>query len=386
MQRVISEINLDALEHNFNIIKNRTKSKIMCVVKANAYGHGVAQIAPFLDKLGADAFAVADIDEGIELRNCGVKKPCLVLGYSDEPEKAVEYDIMPAIFDLNTAQKLSHAAVKCGKTAKIHIALDTGMSRIGFNINNMNDSGEVIEQIKSINKLPGIIIDGIFSHFTTADEEDTRYTDRQFNLFMDFVDRIEASGIKIPTKHISNSAATMMYPNMHLDMVRPGIILYGLAPSEYLNKKNFGFMPVMTLKAKVSRVENLSEGICVGYGNTFVTPHPMRVATVGIGYADGYFRTFSGKACAVYSGHKVKNIGRICMDQCMFDVSSVNNIGVGDYLTLFGTDLTADSLAEVAGTIGYELVCAVGRRVPRIYLQHGKKCSEQNYLLENIVR
>ena len=375
MHRIVAEIDLDAIEHNFNIIKNHTESKIMCVVKANAYGHGIKEVAKLLDSLGADAFAVADIDEGIELRCCGVDKPCLVLGYSDEPEKAVEYDIMPAVFDEETAKRLSDAAVKAHKTAKIHIALDTGMSRIGFNINNMKDSGEILERIKRIYALPNIAIDGIFSHFTTADDEDGSYTKRQFDIFKSFTDKLDAEGIKIPTKHICNSAGLMMYPEMHLDMVRPGIILYGLAPSAYLQSKNFGFLPAMELKSKISRVEELS----------FKTPHKMRVATVGIGYADGYFRQLSGKALAVYRNKKIRNVGRICMDQCMFDASSVNNMSVGDYMILFGKQFTADDLAEIAGTIGYELICAVGRRVPRVYLKNGVKVSEVNFLLENIV-
>lgn len=385
MHRIVAEIDLDAIEHNFNIIKKHTKSKIMCVVKANAYGHGIKEVAKLLDTLGADAFAVADIDEGVELRCCGVDKPCLVLGYSDEPEKAVEYDIMPAVFDEETAKRLSDAAVKAHKTAKIHIALDTGMSRIGFNINNMKDSGEILERIKRIYALPNIAIDGIFSHFTTADDEDDAYTRRQFDIFKTFTDKLEAEGIKIPTKHICNSAGLMMYPEMHLDMVRPGIILYGLAPSAYLQSKNFGFLPAMELKSKISRVEELSEGTYIGYGNTFKTPHKMRVATVGIGYADGYFRQLSGKALAVYRNKKIRNVGRICMDQCMFDASSVNNMSVGDYMILFGKQFTADDLAEIAGTIGYELICAVGRRVPRVYLKNGVKVSEVNFLLENIV-
>lgn len=384
MHRIVAEINLDAIEHNFNIIKNHTKSRIMSVVKANAYGHGIKDVARLLDELGTDEFAVADIDEGVELRLCGINKPCLVLGYSDEPEKAVKYDIMPAIFDVETAERLSVAAQKAKKCAKIHIALDTGMSRIGFNINNMNDRDACLDKIKKIYNLPNISVEGVFSHFTTADEEDAAYTGRQFALFKDFTDMLEENGIKIPLKHICNSAAIMMYPDMHLDMVRPGIILYGLAPSRYIAEREFGFEISMELKSKVSRVEILPEGTCVGYGNTFVTPHEMRVATVGIGYADGYFRALSGKAYAVCKNKKIRNIGRICMDQCMFDANSVNNISAGDYVILFGKEFTADDLAEIAGTIGYELVCAVGRRVPRVYFRHGEEVSFVSFLLENI--
>ncbi len=383
MKRVFAEINLDAIKHNFNIIKSHTTSLIMCAVKADAYGHGADYVAHVLDVCGADYFAVADVYEGIELRKSGIKKPCLILGYSDEPETVIQNDLIPAIFDTETARRLSQAAEKEKKTAKIHLAFDTGMSRIGFDINNMEDSDTIVSQIKEISSLPYIEIEGAFSHFSVADENPD-FTKKQFDKFIRFTELIENEGISIKIKHICNSAGSMLYPEYHLDMIRPGIVLYGLLPSPQFDK--FGFIPVLELKAAVTRISELDKGRTVSYGNTFTAKSKMRLATVGIGYGDGYMRSLSDKAFAVCRGQKIKNTGRICMDQCMFDVTCVNNICVGDHVILFGREFTADQLAEIAGTIGYELICAVSRRVPRIYYEGDKVIGEVNYLLEKIVR
>ncbi len=385
MQRTFAEINLDAIEHNFKIVREHTDSLIMCVVKANAYGHGVEHVAKALDACGADYFAVADVYEAVELRLCGIDKPCLVLGYSDSPEEIIKYNIIPSVFDVENARKLSDAAVIAKKCVKIHIAFDTGMSRIGFNINNMKYSDAVIDEILEIASLPNIEIEGAFSHFTTADEKCGDYTARQFEIFTTFLQKLENKGVNIKIKHICNSAAAMLYPQYHLDMVRPGIVLYGLQPSSYFAEKNFGFISAMELKAAVTRVCEIAKGSFVGYGNTFCAPCDMRIATVSAGYADGYFRALSGVGEAIFQDKKISIAGRICMDQCMFDVSLVNNICVGDHIILFGKELSADHVASLAGTIGYELVCAVARRVPRIYYHKGKKISEVNMLLENIV-
>lgn len=386
MNRTCAEINLDAIRHNFNIIKNHTSSLVMCVVKANAYGHGACMVSKTLEECGADYFAVADVFEGVELRNGGIKKPCLILGYSDDPENIINYDLIPSVFDYESAVKLSKTAEKRGKIVKIHIVLDTGMSRIGFKVNTMKDREKSIDDIKRIAQLENIEIEGVFSHFSTADEQNDEYTKLQFDRFCSFVSQLKKSGVDIKIRHICNSAATMLYPDMHLEMVRPGIILYGLNPSEYFAGKDFGFEPAMELKSIISRITELEEGTYVGYGNTFCTESKTKIATVSIGYADGYFRAFSNNGYGIYNGQKIKISGRICMDQCMFDVTNVNNICVGDQVTLFGKGLSADDLAGSIGTIGYELICAVGRRVPRIYYQNGKQVEEINFIMENIVR
>ena len=386
MNRTFAEINLDALVHNYNIIKKSTKAKVLCAVKANGYGHGVYYVARALEESGADYFAVADVDEGVELRRCGITKPCVILGYSDEPERVMEFDLYPSVTDVNVARKLSDAAVKCGKMVKIHIAVDTGMSRIGFKANNMNDVEASLRDIKKISELPNLRIDGIFSHFTTADCEDGSFTKLQFERFSKLTSMLENAGVDVGLKHICNSAAVMLYPEMHLDMVRPGIVLYGLKPSDYIAGKNFGFEPVMELKTTVTRITELYDGEYVGYGNTYQTDGKKVIATVGAGYADGYFRALSNKGYALCGNEKINIAGRICMDQCMFDVTNVNNIKVGDPVILFGRNPSADEIAGLAGTIGYELVCAVSRRVPRVYYRNGKVIGSVNPILENIVR
>ena len=386
MNRTCAEINLDYIRHNFNIVKKNTSALVMCVVKANAYGHGACMVSKTLQECGADYFAVADVMEGVELREGGITKPCLILGYSDDCQNVFEYDLIPSVFDYNSAKRLSEEAKKRNTTIKIHIALDTGMSRIGFKVNSIEDRENSLDEILKISLLDNIEIEGVFSHFSTADEENDEYTRFQFNSFLSFTDEMKARGIHFDIRHICNSAATMLYPDMHLEMVRPGIIIYGLNPSEYFACKNFGFIPAMEVKSIISRVTVLDEGTFVGYGNTFRTENKTKLATVSIGYADGYFRAFSNKGYGMYKGEKIKISGRICMDQCMFDVTNVNNISVGDHVMLFGKELSADDIASEIGTIGYELICAVGRRVPRAYYDNGKKIEEINFIMENIVR
>lgn len=381
--RTWAEIDLDALSHNFKEIRKITSpdSKVLAVVKADAYGHGGTEVAKILIQNGADCLAVACADEGKQLRRDGIDAPILILGASSfcDCEDLVNYSLMPTVFSYDFAHELSQAAQKLNKTVKIHIKLDTGMSRIGF-VTDVDDDA-LTNEILKISSLPGIETDGIFSHFSTADETDKNYTLLQFKRFMHVCELLEEKGLSIPTKHIANSAAIMMYPEMHLDMVRAGIILYGLYPSDEVDKTRLALKPVMTLKSRITMVKTLDSGRGISYGKTYITNHPTKIATVPIGYADGYTRLFSGKAKISVNNIPVPVIGRICMDQCMIDVTNVNNINTGDEVIIFGAGaVTADDLAYWIGSVNYEIICMLSMRIPRIYIKNGKAVKSLNYL------
>ena len=300
----------------------------------------------------------------------------------EDAEDLIDYQLMPAVFDYDLAKAVSDAAFTRNTRAKIHIKLDTGMSRIGF-VTGVDDDA-VCREIAEIAALPGIEIEGIFSHFSTSDERDQSYTKLQFDRFMTVCGMLEERGIKIPIRHIANSAAIMMYPETHLEMVRAGVILYGLYPSEEVDKTKLSLKPVMSVKARVTMVKELEENRGVSYGKAYITNHRTRIATVPIGYADGYTRLLSGKAQMIAKNEKVPVIGRICMDQCMIDVTNVHTINAGDEVVVFGADtVTADDLAEWIGTINYEMICVIAKRIPRIYLKNGEVETVINYL-ENL--
>lgn len=385
MNRTWAEINIDALKFNVKNIRKITEpnAKIMAVVKADAYGHGYREYCRALLKYGVDCFAVAMLAEAKELRREGFKVPILILGatLSEEADDIVKHDIIPNIYNYEFAKCLSDAAKRQNKTVKIHLKIDTGMSRLGFVAG--EDNTEIIEEIIKISHLPNVIIDGIFSHFACADEKNSDYTKLQFDRFMKLIEELEAVGINIPCKHIANSAAIMMYPETHLDMVRAGVILYGCYPSEEVDKARLPLKPVMTLKSRVTLVKELESGRGVSYGKTYITDKKIKVATVPIGYADGYLRCLSHKAKVEIGGKLCKVIGRICMDQCMIDVTNVNNINIGDEVIIFGDGLiTADDIAEWMNTINYEVLCLVSKRIPRIYKENGRELIELNYLDE----
>ncbi len=385
MKRTWAEINIDSLKFNLDNIRRVTdsKAKIMAVVKADAYGHGYREYCRALLKNGVDSFGVAMLDEAKELRREGFKLPILILGAShfDEADELVEYDIMPNVCSVEFARCLSSSAVKQKKNVKIHLKIDTGMSRLGFVAG--EDNSKVIADILEISELPGVEIDGIFSHFACADEADSAYTMLQFDRFMKLISELESLGIKIPCRHIANSAAIMMYPETHLDMVRAGVILYGCYPSCEVDRKRLPLKPVMTLKSRITMVKELEAGRGVSYGKTYITDKKIRIATIPIGYADGYSRCLSQKAKIEVSGQLCDVIGRICMDQCMIDVTNVNNISIGDEVIIFGDGLiTADDIAEWMNTINYEVLCLVSKRVPRVYKENGRGLFELNYLEE----
>lgn len=381
--RTWAEIDLDAIARNLQNIRKITspQAKIMCVVKADAYGHGFFEAAKTMHENGADAFGVATFEEAKLLRDKGFDEVILILGRVDEifARDIIGYDISATVFDEEFARALSNAAVSLHKKARIHIKLDTGMSRIGF------DCGmEDVNKIEKICNMPNIKAEGVFSHFACADEADRTMTDMQFFMFQKMIDALAARGIRFEYEHICNSAGIMEFPDYHLTMVRPGIILYGCYPSDSVHKERLELSPAMTVKARITRIDRKPAGTKISYGATFTTEKETKIATVSIGYADGYSRSLSNKAYMTVSGVKVPVVGRICMDQCMIDVSSVNNITVGDEVTVFGNggdnSETAASLANMAGTINYEILCAVGNRTPRIYIRNGEIIDVLTYL------
>ena len=376
-QRAWAEVSLDAIASNLKNIRKMTRkdAKIMAVVKADAYGHGFLQVAKTLLENGADAFAVAMLDEAKQPRSRGIDVPVLILGNTNRDlcEDLIDYDVMPTVFSYEMAKALSDAAVKKNKDAKLHIKLDTGMSRIGF-LCDEKHAQETVAQIKRIAALPNLEIDGIFTHLSCADEDEASYTNMQFGRFMHICDWLQRDGVQIGKRHVCNSAALVLYPQMQLDMVRPGVILYGLHPSP-LTEGRIALQSAMSLKARVTLVKRVEEKIGVSYGKEYVTEPPVTLATIPIGYADGYSRLLAGKAGMIFRGKILPVVGRICMDQCMIDATSADNIEVDDIVTVMGRDggahVSAGDLARYMGTINYEIVCLIGKRIPRIYTSRG---------------
>lgn len=380
---VWAEINLDNLAHNMREIRRLADKKAMitAVIKADGYGHGAKHITDTLLKNGADRFAVAVLDEALELRESGVEEPILILGYTP-PEKAkdiVKYDIHQAVYSYELAESISKEAVKQNKKAKVHIKIDTGMGRIGFKPN--EDS---VNMIKRISILPNLVMEGIFTHFAIADEKDKSYTMEQFKKFTWVCKRLEEEGVKINVRHCGNSATIIDLPEIHMDMVRAGIILYGLMPSQDVKLDKINLKPVMSLKARVTHVKEIEKDQSVSYGRKFIASKKSKIASLPLGYADGYTRMLSGKAEALIKGVRVPVVGRICMDQCMIDVTDIDGVKVGDEVVLFGEQngsfISIDELAEKLGTINYEIVCMISKRIPRIYISDGEIVSIYNYV------
>ncbi len=389
-RRAWAEVNLDAIENNIKQIRKyvRPETKILAAVKANAYGHGYAQVARTLVKNGVDYLGVACMDEAIQLRQSGFRCPILILGYTDPNEIAqlVKEDITAACYSYEMASLISRAAVKQDKRAKIHLKIDTGMSRLGFKYNEDDaNNQQSVDTIYKIAVLPNLDIEGIFTHFSAADSDDA-YTELQFSRFEAVCNRLKDSGLNIPIKHCCNSAALIKYPKMHMDMVRPGIILYGEKPASDFDCGRVSLKPAMQLKARVTHIKELEPGVSVSYGRKFNTEKKTKLITVSIGYGDGYSRTLSGKAQAIVNGTICNLAGNICMDQCMIDATAVNTINIGDEVILFGKsddiELPVESLAEKMGTINYEILCLIGKRIPRIYIQNGSVQNINNNLFD----
>ena len=382
-----AEIDLTALRKNFEYIRRAVGGPVCAVVKADAYGHGDTTIAQVLQEEGAAAFAVSSLGEGRHLRRSGITRPILILGYADPAYAAVlaANDLITACFSTEYAQALSAAAVKAGVRARVHLKIDTGMGRIGFAVRSGFE--ETIRELEALYALPGLDICGIFQHFAVADSiepGDERYTEEQHTLFMQVVDRLRADGFAVGTVHCANSAAQLCHPEWRHDMTRAGIILYGLDPSDEVRFP--ALQPVMSLKCVVTFVKELLPGQSVSYGRTFTAEKPMRVATVCVGYADGYPRLLSGgHGVMVVHGRKAPVVGRVCMDQTLIDVTAIPGVKMGDEVTVFGPDGadTADTIAAKTQTINYEVVCGLARRVPRVYKENGTIREIWNDLEEN---
>ncbi len=365
--RTYAEISLQAVEHNADLLAKRLNDvTIMAVIKADAYGTGAEKIGPLLDSRVA-YFGVAAIEEAVALREYGVKKPILVLAYSSPQQygELLEFDITQAIYDIENARLLSEAALKRGKKATVHIVVDTGMSRLGFLPNQKS-----VEDVKKICALPGLYAEGIFSHLARADEDDHAYSDIQIKRFEDFVFELEKNGVNIPVKHICNSAGSLNVPQK-FNMVRIGLLLYGLYPDEKLRRFGLDLQPAMKIVSHVVDVRDIEAGVGVSYGHAFVSEKPMRLATISIGYADGYPRALSDKGRVIVGGAYAKVVGRVCMDLMMVDVTDIPHVRIGDSVIILGHDgdlcVSAEELASLSGTINYEIICSFKNRVKRVY-------------------
>lgn len=374
-RRTWVEIDLDALKHNYEEIQSKLSPDcdIIAVVKADAYGHGFENSVREFSACGCRRFAVSNLEEALQVRELSPDCSILILGYTppEYAETLAVNNISQAVFNSEYAARLSEKANEKGIQVTVHIKVDTGMSRLGFVFHDSSEDIATVEEITSVCKLNGLYAEGIFTHFASADEENGElFTRIQYDLFMTLIGCLEFEGITFPLRHCCNSAATAIYPEMHLDAVRPGIILYGLLPSPAL-KGRINLIPAMKMKTVVSMVKTIPAGTPVSYGRTFTSDKDIKIATVPVGYADGYPRSLSGRAKMKIGDKLVPVIGRICMDQCMLDVSEIENISEGASVTIFDTDpaspLSVDSIAAMTGTINYELVCNVNKRVPRVY-------------------
>ena len=367
-----SEINLDNLKHNLNEIKNVTNkgSEIMPIVKADAYGHGAIEISKVLIEEGIKRLAVATLSEAIELRNAGINSEILILGYTPKSQfiYLLEYDITQTIYDYGAALEFSKIAKQEEKTGKIHIKVDTGMNRLGF-----KSRKETVEEILLIDKLSNIYLEGIFSHFACADESNKDFAKAQYDEFACLISKLEGANLNIEIKHISNSAAIIDLPNYHLNLVRAGISLYGLYPSKDVSLNTIDLRPVMTLKTQISNIKKVPKGTGISYGQVFTTEKESLIATIPIGYADGFSRLLDGRSLVTVNEQKVDVVGKICMDQCMLDVTDLKDVYIDKEVTVFGQGKNVNSAEDLAinlGTISYEVVCMVSRRVPRVYIKN----------------
>lgn len=379
LRRTWAEINLDCLCENARAVKKclSDRTEMMAVVKADAYGHGDRMVSRELEGLGVRRFGVSNLEEAAGLRSAGINGEILIFGVTPPgfAKDLAEYRVAQAILNLEYAKELSAAAQAAGVCVEGHLKLDTGMGRIGFVAG--RPSGSIPVLLEACH-LPGLRIIGAFSHFSSSDdvsEEGIAYTREQYRRFRDTLDGLAAAGFPIPFAHLQNSAGIVSYPEYQFDGARAGIILYG-QPLDFLPGHDIALKPVMSLRSTVAMVKEVSAGDCISYSRTFRAEHSMRIATVPVGYADGYLRAFSNKADVIIRGKRARVVGNVCMDQMMVDVSGIDGVQEGDLVTLAGRDgneeITFGELAALAGTIHYELLCLVGKRVPRMYLKDGK--------------
>jgi len=365
LRQVWAEVNLQTLRENYFKLQAYTQSEMMPIVKADAYGHGVIPVVKTLMACGAKRYGVALLEEALEIKAVFPELTIMIIGATelDHSDTLVKEDIIPAIYQFSQAQALSDAAVKQNRTARLHIKIDTGMNRIGFR---ETDSLDILR----IADLPNLFIEGIFTHFATSDQRDLSFAREQLKRFQTLYGKLKSAGLTIPIRHAANSAAIIQFPESHFELVRLGISLYGLTPSSQIGG-NVGLEPVMSWKAKVSHVKSIKTGETISYGRTFQAAYPTRVATIPVGYADGLRRALSNHGEMLIQGRRSMVIGRICMDQTMLEVTKIPSVQVGDIVTILGKDnheqITATEMAEWIGTISYEVVCGISKRVPRIY-------------------
>ncbi len=383
MNRVYLKIDLDAICDNIKEVMNKVgdDTKVLAVVKADAYGHGAIEVTKALSEVGAYGFAVATVGEALALRRAGIAKPILILDFvfPNQFETIIRNDIMLTVFQYDIANQLNEVAERMGTTARIHIKVDTGMGRIGF-----VPSNESVDEVYRISQLPNIEIQGIFTHFACADEADKTSMNKQYSMYRDFVDKVEAMGVNIPVKHICNSAAIVDLDDGYLNMVRSGIVTYGLYPSDEVDKTKLNIRPAMELKSVVINVKTIHKGDTVSYGSTYVATKPTVIATIPVGYADGYPRLLSNKGYVLIHGKRAKITGKVCMDQFMVDVTDIPGVSIGDSVTLIGKDgdecITCEEIGDISGRFNYEFLCCITRRVPRVYLRNNKTIKIVDYL------
>lgn len=385
-QRVCAEVDLDAILHNVQYLNEKidTHAKLAAVIKADGYGHGSVPIAQELESLDfVWGFAVATPEEAFLLRENGVKKPVLVLGsvFPYAYERMAKEDIRATVFSQEMLPVLSQAAERVGKSLKVHVKVDTGMARIGVAPD--EEGLAFVTALMEYVRDGSLMLEGIFTHFARADERDRTDAERQLELFKGFLDRLQSeAGIDVPLRHCANSAAILAFPKSNLDMVRAGIALYGLLPSGEVPGGPSGLEPALSLRSRIVLVKTLRKGQSVSYGGTFTAERDMRIATIPVGYGDGYPRSLSGRGSVLIRGKRAAVLGRVCMDQFMVDVSDIPDASEGDIVTLIGADgeerITAEELGDLSGRFNYELVCDLGRRVPRVFYRDGRAVAAQD--------
>lgn len=381
--RVYARIDLDAIAYNMEQMKRNLEpwTKVMAVIKADGYGHGAIQIAEMLESVDYIwGFAVATLDEAVVLRTEGIKKPILVLGcvFPDQYMAMLRNDIRMNVYTEEMAESISQMAAREGMTAHMHIKLDTGMGRLGFDI-----SEESVEAIKRISQMKNVNMEGIFTHFSKADEFDKTFTHIQIEKFNWMVEKLKEKEVVFNYEHCSNSAAIIDVKEANFDLVRAGISTYGLYPSDEVNRENIKLKPAMILKSHVAFVKEIEAGVPISYGGTFVSENKMKIATIPVGYADGYPRSLSNVGYVLIRGKKAPILGKVCMDQFMVDVTHIDGVSFGDRVTLIGKDgnetITVEDLGELSGRFNYEFICDLGKRIPRVYVKNGKVSEQVDY-------
>ncbi|MCL2023537.1 MAG: alanine racemase [Oscillospiraceae bacterium] len=386
-QRAWLEIHLDALARNFGVLNANPKAKVLAVVKADAYGHGVAQVVTELAVRGCDWFGVSNLEEALQVRAAARKAEILILGYTPPRYAKVlaEHNITQTVLDSGNARALFQAAQECGVSVKVHVKVDTGMSRLGFFFQDEIRDRAVIDDILAVCSLPALEIEGIFTHFACADDpvNGREFTERQYALFLHCLESLQTRGVSFKYRHCCNSAAALLYPHMHMDMIRPGLALFGISID-----KNTALEPAMEMKTVLSQIKELPVNTPVSYGSTARVARKTLSGTVPVGYADGYPRALSNRGYMLLRGKRVPILGRVCMDQSVLDISGLDHAATGDTVTVFGHDggdeISIQTLSEMVAALPYELLCSINKRVPRVYLRRGEIIDVANYMLFDV--